>query len=96
MHKTDRGWLPTYSSKLFENVVQAIARDLLADAMVAANEAGMEIFHTVHDEICVLAPVATADATKDRLEALMSLAPKWAAGLPLAAKAGTMEYYRKD
>lgn len=82
----------TYGGKLVENVTQAIARDLLADAIVRAEAAGVcTVFH-VHDEI--VAEVET-DVEADALVEIMETNPAWAAGLPLAAEAETLDFYRK-
>ncbi|WKK61209.1 DNA polymerase [Corynebacterium sp. P3-F1] len=82
----------TYGGKLVENVTQAIARDLLADALVRAEAAGVHTVFHVHDEIVA---EARDEAEADALVELMEEAPAWAAGLPLAAEAETLDFYRK-
>lgn len=84
--------LDSYGPKFVENIVQAIARDLLAEAISRVRAAGHRIVMHVHDEIVV----ETADATVDQISALMSITPGWAAGLPLAAEGYTCEFYKKD
>lgn len=91
---TGRKWgqLETYGGKLTENIVQAVARDLLTYAMHQVAEAGHRIVMHVHDEIVV----ETATATVDEICKLMSTAPDWAAGLPLEADGYACDFYMKD
>ena len=84
--------IDTYGPKLVENIVQAIARDLLAEAIARVREAGHRIVMHVHDEIVV----ETADATVDQISALMCDPPRWAAGLPLEADGYQCDFYKKD
>jgi DNA polymerase len=86
----------TYGGKLFENIVQAIARDVLASSMAPAEAAGYEIVLHVHDELVTEAPDSDAYGV-DALAAIMARAPDWAAGMPLAA-AGfeTRRYYKES
>ena len=91
---TGRKWgtLETYGGKLTENIVQAIARDLLVYGMHRVSEAGHRIVMHVHDEIVVETTTATVDEICD----LMTTAPDWATGLPLAVDGYECEFYRKD
>ena len=87
----------TYGGRLVENVTQAIARDLLAEAMARLEEAGYEIVAHVHDEVIVEVPCDRADWCLGRVNALMgATAPEWATGLPLRAEGYTCESYRKE
>ncbi len=86
--------IETYGPKLVENIVQAIARDLLAEAMLRIAHSGYHIVMHVHDEV-----VIEASANFDSLEEvcnMMAIAPKWADGLHLRADGYECEYYRKD
>lgn len=85
--------IETYGPKLVENIVQAIARDLLAEAMLNVDKAGYEIVMHVHDEIIVEAPIK---GSIGEVCSLMTLVPPWANGLPLRADGYECEYYRKD
>lgn len=91
---TGRKWgqVETYGGKLTENIVQAIARDLLTYGMTHVAKAGHQIVMHVHDEIVV----DTASATTEEICALMATTPPWAEGLPLEADGFTCEFYRKD
>ncbi|WP_225870102.1 hypothetical protein [Corynebacterium silvaticum] len=91
---TGRKWgqLETYGGKLTENIVQAVARDLLMFGMHQVADAGHRIVMHVHDEIVVETTTATVDEICD----LMASTPDWAAGLPLAADGYSCDFYRKD
>lgn len=86
--------LETFGGKLVENIVQAIARDLLASAMINVANAGYDIVFHVHDEI--IAEVPDGQGSVDEMCMLMSINPDWADGIPLSADGYECEYYRKD
>lgn len=92
-----RKWqrLFTYGGKLFENIVQAIARDVLREGMFAAEAEGYEVVLTVHDEIIAEAPNTDA-YSGEKLAEVMARLPAWAEGLPLAAAGYTTYRYRKE
>lgn len=79
-----------------ENVVQAIARDVLAEAMVLLHRLGVPLIATIHDELIAEVPVAEADMTLRRMRAAMSTPVPWAPGLPLDTKGFVLRRYRKD
>lgn len=86
--------LETFGGKLVENIVQEIARDLLASAMINVANAGYNIVFHVHDEI--IAEVPDGQGSVDEMCMLMSINPDWADGIPLSADGYECEYYRKD
>lgn len=86
--------LETYGGKLAENVTQATSRDLLAAAMLRMEERGLHIVGHVHDEVILEEPIGSV--TVEEVCALMSEAPPWAEGLPLAAAGYKGTYYYKD
>ncbi len=90
-----RDRIETYGGKLVENIVQAIARDILTHAMHTITNAGHQIVMHVHDEIIIDEP-HTSEATVEGICHLMSRVPDWATGLPLAADGYECDYYRKD
>ena len=94
---TARRWgqLETYGGKLVENIVQAIARDLLVTGMHAVAKTGHRIVMHVHDEIVIDEPENSGFTVTDACE-LMSTLPAWAKGLPLDADGYECAYYRKD
>lgn len=83
----------TYGGKLTENVVQAIARDLLAAAIPRAERAGYPLIFHVHDEL--VAEVDENFGSVKEFEALMSILPAWAKGCPVKAEGWTAERYIK-
>lgn len=86
--------LETYGGKLVENVVQAIARDLLAEAMVRLDKAKYDMAAHVHDEVVIELPDARASELH-AIEDMMSETPIWADGLPLAAEGFVTKHYKK-
>lgn len=84
----------TYSGKLVENATQAIARDILVEAMYRMEQAGLEIIGHVHDEAILEAPVGRY--TVEEVCTLMSENPAWCQDLPLAAAGYKGSYYFKD
>lgn len=80
-----------YSGLLAENVTQAVARDVMAEAMLRLDEEGYRIVGTIHDEVVA----ETTDTTIDRFLAIMTELPSWAEGLPLAAGGWIGGRYRK-
>ena len=88
--------LDTYGGKLVENIVQAIARDILADSMLRVDKAGFIIVMHVHDELVVDMPKKDSETKLKELCDIMSEPIEWAPGLPLAADGYLTEYYKKD
>ncbi|MCM1530333.1 MAG: DNA polymerase [Alistipes sp.] len=84
----------TYSGKLTENITQATARDLLAEAMRRMELAGLDIVGHVHDEVILEVPKVSI--TVDEVCGIMNQNPKWADGLPLSSAGYTGNYYFKD
>ena len=92
---TSRKWerIESYGPKFVENIVQAIARDILAEAMLRADSAGFQIVLHVHDEIVA---EEKDDSRLPELISLMSETPKWSEGLMLSADGYSCSYYKKD
>ena len=90
--KWDR--LETFGGKLTENIVQGTARDLLANALINAANAGYDTVFHVHDEI--ICEVPNGYGSVDELCRLMCIKPDWADGLPLNADGFECEYYKKE
>ena len=89
-------WLriETYGPKLVENIVQATARDLLAEAMLRLRNAGFDIVMHIHDEAVLEVPDGISSV--DEICRIMAVAPKWADGLPLRADGYECDFYKKD
>jgi len=91
-NKWSRG--ETYSGKLVENITQATARDLLAEAMWRMEQAGLAIVGHVHDEVILEVPedsVTVEDVCK-----IMNQNPAWADGICLSSAGYSGTYYFKD
>lgn len=86
--------METYSGKLTENITQATARDLLAEAMWRMERAGLDIVGHVHDEVILEVPKGSI--TVDEVCSIMNRNPAWADGLPLSSAGYTGNYYFKD
>lgn len=86
--------LSTYGGKLTENVVQAIARDCLAEAIKRTFAAGYEILMHIHDEIVFDVPEDRLDM--DEINRIMGEPLEWAPGLILKAESFISNYYMKD
>lgn len=95
--KSHRAVIPTYGGRLTENVTQAVARDVLAHALVNLDKENVPVVAHVHDEV-----IAEGGVTVERMKELMGagvgnpLAPPWADGLPLAAEGYYCARYRKE
>jgi DNA polymerase len=82
-----------YGGSIVQSITQAIARDLLAEAVVRLEENGYRVVLTVHDE--VVCDVPTIRGSLEEFEKLLCERPVWAKGLPIEAEAYEAERYRK-
>jgi DNA polymerase len=89
-----KGKSKIYGAKLIENVVQALSRVVISQAMLKIAER-YKIVMTVHDEIVWLAPEAEAQAALDFGLDIMKTVPAWCEGLPLDAEGGFDVRYSK-
>ena len=90
------GLIETWGGKIVENITQAVARDLLACALLDLSDThDDELLATVHDEVIALAPEEDAPALYDDMRAVMQTTPPWAKGLPLAAAGFIADRYGK-
>lgn len=97
INQYSRKWqaISSYGGKFFENICQAVARDVLASNMSLIEAAGYEIVLTVHDEVICEAP-NSVDFNADHLSQLLSTVPPWATGLPLSSGGFESLRYKKD
>lgn len=86
--------IETYGPKLVENIVQATARDLLAQAMLRIRNKGFEIVMHIHDEAVLEVPEGVSGV--EEICQIMAEQPDWAAGLPLRADGYECVFYKKD
>lgn len=99
LNQSSKKWGPisTWGGKLVENIVQAVARDLLCNAISNLMKAGYKIDFHIHDEVILEIP--DADKSKNLEDAIsrMCALPEWANGLPLNADGfDHAAYYKKD
>jgi DNA polymerase len=97
MNQYTRKWcrLKTYGGKIFENVCQAVARDVMTHNMPLIEAAGYQIVLTVHDEVICEAPDSDG-FNADHLSGLLAANPPWALDMPLAAAGFETDRYKKD
>lgn len=84
------GRMDTYGGRLTENITQAVARDVLADALVALESRNYAVVGHVHDEILVEGEHSVEDVAN-----IMTTSSPWADGLPLDAEGYRVPRYRK-
>ena len=85
--------LESYGAKFVENIVQATARDILAEAMLRLRASGYAIVMHIHDEAVI---EATPETSLDDICRVMGQTPAWADGLLLRADGYVCDFYRKD
>lgn len=83
-----KGWIrmDTYSGKLVENIVQAVARDIHTHALVALERAGYPIVLHVYDE--AVAEIPNDFGSLEEFERIMADTPEWAKSWPVRATGG--------
>lgn len=81
----------SYGGLLVENIVQAISRDIMAEAMIRAEQQGYPVILSVHDELISEAEVGTID----EYVSILTQIPTWAPGCPIAAEGWAGVRYRK-
>jgi DNA polymerase len=90
------GEIDTYGGRLTENLVQGLARDLLANSMKNLYVNGYTPVCHIHDEVLVEVPAESAKEHYKKIVEIMSIAPDWAKDLPLKADGYTTPFYLKD
>lgn len=84
----------SFGGKLAENATQAIARDILAHALLTLEKNGYPVIFHVHDEAVI--EMSIGQGALEEACRLMAIAPNWAEELPLRADGYECMYYRKD
>ncbi|WP_099208622.1 DNA polymerase [Urinicoccus timonensis] len=84
--------IESYGGKFVENIVQAIARDILAEAMMRLEKKGFNIVMHIHDEVVI----ESDSSSIEEVNQIMSVVPIWAPGLILDADGFESEFYKKD
>ena len=83
----------TYGGHLTENIVQAIARDCMAEAWLRLEIAGYPVIMTVHDELVTEPDIG--HGSQQEFETLLATRPKWAPDLPIVVEGWEGHRYRK-
>lgn len=84
----------TFGGKLTENIVQAFARDCLAESIIRLEDKGFEVNFHVHDEVILDVPKGVSSAKE--VADIMGEPIPWAKGLLLKAEAYETDFYMKD
>ena len=84
--------IESYGGKFVENIVQAIARDILAESMKRLERKGFNIVMHIHDEVVI----ENNTSSVEEVNKIMSVVPSWADGLILDADGFECEFYKKD
>lgn len=90
-----RGRSKIYGGLLTENVVQALARVIIGEQMLAVDDAKIPIVTMSHDEIVALARLNQAEKVYQKMLKIMSTPPVWGRDIPLAAEGGWDVNYSK-
>lgn len=91
-------WGPLWGGTLTENVVSALCRDFIAEALLRLEKAGFWCVLTVHDEIVTFLPEATAEERLKEMGEIMCWLPAWArtpVSFPLSVEGHLAEHYCK-
>lgn len=88
------GRIDSYGGKFVENIVQAIARDVLADGMLRLDKAGLQLVLSVHDEVIIEDSEDFVNMA-EAVSKIMSAPIPWAKNLPLGADGFESKYYKK-
>lgn len=93
---TNRKWtrIESYGAKFCENIVQATARDVLAEAMLSLEKKGFDIVCHIHDEVVLEVPEGKSSV--EEINEIMAVCPDWCEGLPLKAAGFESPFYKKD
>jgi len=92
VYKSRRGTISIWGGSVVENVVQALARIIVGEQMIAINEKYKPVL-TVHDAIVCVVPTQEIDTAMKFITDIMSAPPTWADGLPVACEAKYGESY---
>ena len=84
--------IESYGGKFVENIVQAIARDILAEAMMRLEKKGFNIVMHIHDEVVIESDSSSIEEVNE----IMSIVPIWAPELILDADGFESKFYKKD
>lgn len=84
-----------WGGTLTENVCQRMSRDLLANAIINLEDAGIRVAFHAHDEVILEIPIDSKDEARDTAMKIMTTSPDWAADLPLGVEGDWADAYTK-
>nr|DAM41668.1 MAG TPA: DNA polymerase I [Caudoviricetes sp.] len=95
VNQTTKKWEvnSTYGGKLVENIVQAIARDCLAETLIRLYDRNYEVVMHIHDEVVI---DAYDDEKLEDVNNILAEPIPWAPGLILKGAGFETKYYMKD
>ena len=93
---TGKKWerIETFGGKICENIVQAVARDILAESMMRLHKNGYKITMHIHDEVVL--EVQDDVSSVEEVCRIMAITPNWAKDLPLNAAGYECKFYKKE
>lgn len=93
--RTHNSWSPIWGGTLVENVVQAMARVVVSEAMMRIRNLSYPIVLITHKEVVCIVPEHQAEQHYALIEAEMKQTPIWLPGIPLYTQGGVSERYEK-
>lgn len=84
-----------WGGMLLENIIQALARCVIGEQMLAIQDLGYFVATMTHDEIVTIVPNALAEQAYEEIETIMTTPPTWAPDLPLAVEGAYDDRYVK-
>jgi DNA polymerase len=85
----------SWPGKIAENITQAVARDVMAEAMITLHQMDIPLIATVHDELIAEVAEDEAEDVYTLMKTVMCTTPAWAPGLPLTADGFIAQRYQK-
>lgn len=86
VYDSRKGPISIWGGAVVENVVQALARIVVGHQMIGVNDK-YRVVLTVHDAAVCVVPDDEVDKAVEYITGIMSVAPDWATGLPVACEA---------
>lgn len=93
---TGKKWerIETFGGKICENIIQAVARDVLVESMMRLHKNGYKITMHIHDEVVL--EVQDEVSSVEEVCRIMAITPNWAKDLPLNADGYECKFYKKE
>ena len=84
-----------WGGTMAENVTQRMARDVLAEAVIRLENAGLPVVFHAHDEVILEVDITSKEEAKRAAEQILGVAPAWAPDLPLGVEGDFADTYVK-